>query len=365
MAGDGHILVIDVERHMADAICQMVRRERYEATPVLSGPEGVALLSERSFDLVITEMSMATVGGLDVLRHVREHCPDTLVILMAQRASAENLSEAIQLGAFDHLPKPIDHQRLVKSVHRAFERIGTERMRVDMISTLSHDLKVPLTSIIGYTSLVWNRREEQWHPRARDFINIIASSANKILAMLDNYLTTCKLEAGRLRLQRGPLHLNQLMVDLESVLAPEAEKRGIEIEFSLADDPLPLELDENLIFRALCNIANNAVKYSPPNTSVRILTRMFDARSSPLGLDTVTCVVENPGPGIPPHEIPHIFDRYQRTRGSRKIEGSGIGLFVVKMIVEAHGGMVEVESEPDKATRFKVHLPMALAAAAV
>ena len=89
---------------------------------------------------------------------------------------------------------------------------------------------------------------------------------------------------------------------------------------------------------------------------------MTPPADSPLEAESLHCVGENPGPGIPPEDLPHIFERYRRTKMSAGVEGSGIGLFVVKTVVEAHGGAVHVESEPGKVTRVTLHLPLTLAA---
>jgi signal transduction histidine kinase len=362
MASSKRILVIDDEKRMADSVCQLLGREGYHAVASYSGQGGLDRLDEQPFDVVVTDLRMADVDGIEVMRRIRQRHPDTLVIVMTGHASTESAIEAIHQDAFDYVPKPFEFERLLDTVKRAFERLQTERLRADMISMISHDIKVPLTSIIGYTTLMRDRKTGAWHVRAEEFLNIIASNANKILALLDNYLTTCKIEAGRLALMRTPVQIRSLCAEIESVLAPEADKRHIRFEFHCPEDLPPIDADENLIFRALCNVAANALKYSPPNSAIHFTAEAKPASKSPLRVESLACVVENPGPGIPPDELPHVFDRYRRTRTSKGVEGSGIGLFVVKTVVEAHGGTAQAESQPGAFTRFTIHLPLAAAA---
>lgn len=365
MALSRRILVIDDERRMADSICRLLTREGYDVVAAYGGQEGLNCLAEEPFDLVLTDLRLGEADGLGVLRHIRENHPETLVIVITGHASAESAIEAIRHCAFDYLPKPFEFDSLLTSVSRAFHRIETERLRSDMISMISHDIKVPLTSIIGYTSLIRDRRRARWHPKAEDFLDIIASNANKILALLDNYLTTCKYEAGRLVLQPVPVRLRVVIREVESVLGPEAHKRNIGLEFDCPADLPEIEADENLVFRAIANVASNAVKYSPPNSKVTLRAGVTPASDSPLKAESLHCVVQNPGPGIARDELAHVFGRYRRTPTSEGVEGSGIGLFVVKTVMEAHGGMAQVESEPGKYTRVTLHLPLTPAATRV
>jgi signal transduction histidine kinase len=358
MAVSKRVLVIDDERRMAGSVCQVLSREGYHAVASHSGREGLERLDEQPFDVVLTDLRMPDLDGIEVLRQIHERHPETLAIVMTAHASTESAIEAIHHAAFDYIPKPFEIEQLLSAVARAFRCIETERLRSDMMSMISHDIKVPLTSIIGYTSLIRDRRRGEWHPRAEGFLDIIASNANKILALIDNYLTTCKIETGRLELVRRPTRVIDLLFEMEAMLAPEAAKRHIRMVIDCPDDLPEIPADENLLFRAMSNVANNALQYSPPNAEITLRAEVLPAEETPLGDRALALVIENPGPGIPAEELPHVFDRYRRLGSSRGIEGTGIGLFVVKTVLEAHGGAVQVESQPGVATRFTLCLPL-------
>jgi len=350
------ILVIDDEKRLADSVCQLLRREGYEAEAVHSGQEALARFRDDEFDVILTDLLMPDIDGMDVLREIRRRCPDTIAIIMTGHASTESAIEALHHSAFDYIRKPFELDDLLASIRRACGRLEAEELREDMVSMISHDIKVPLTSILGYTSLI--HRNGQWHPRGPEFVRIIASNANKILSLLDNYLTTCKIETGTLRLDRAPTDIASVLDELRTTLQPELAKRRLTLAIE-APGELPLVMaDENLLYRALANIANNAVKYSPTGSTIQVHVAACDAESSVLGVRSTRIDVENAGPGIPADEIDQVFDRYQRAASSSGIEGSGIGLFVVKTVIEAHGGCVEVESVPNERTRFTIHIPL-------
>lgn len=358
MISPKRILVIDDERRMADSICQLLAREGHSTAAAYGGRDGLARLEGEPFDLVLTDLKMPDIDGLEVLRQIRERHPETLVIVITAHATTESAIEAVRQAAFDYVPKPFEFGHLRASIERAFQRLETERLRADMMSMISHDIKVPLTSILGYATLMRDRRQGGWHPRAEEFLNIIASNANKILALLDNVLTTCKIDAGRLTLVRTPVRLCPVLEEIQSVLLPEAEKRRIALAIECPPDLPEIEGDESLLYRALANVIANALKYSPPNTRVDVRAGTVSAQDSPLGVAGVRVEVENPGPGIPAEELPRIFDRYQRSESGRGVEGTGLGLFVVKTVVEAHGGRVTVRSSPGETTLFTIHLPL-------
>ena len=346
---------------MADSICQMLAREGYQPDACHCGHSALERLSQERFDLVLTDLKMDGVDGLELLRHIHESSPEIVVIVMTGHASTESAIEALQNSAFDYLPKPFAPEALLTSVAHAFERIEAHHLRDDMISMISHDIKVPLTSIIGYTSMIRDHRGDGWHPRAEDFLRIINSNANKILSLLDNYLTTCKFEAGRLELQHTSVSIPAVLREIESVVAPEAGKRRLRFRIDCAPDLPLVEADESLLFRVIANLVSNAVKYTPPGSTIDLRARKVSPQESPLGCESLCFIVENPGEGIPAEELPYVFDRFRRTSSSRGA-GSGIGLFVVKTVIDAHGGDVRAESQPGELTRMTMHLPLTRAA---
>jgi signal transduction histidine kinase len=116
--------------------------------------------------------------------------------------------------------------------------------------------------------------------------------------------------------------------------------------------------DENLLFRAISNVLSNAVKYTPKGGTIEMRTEVVEQAGSPINRKALLIQVSNTGPGIPPEELPLIFDKFRRSPNHTGIEGSGIGSYVLRYVVEAHGGKVIATSNPNELTTFSVYLPV-------
>lgn len=352
------ILVVDDEVRMANSLKTLLSDSGYTVDVAYSGWEALEKLRLEPPDLVITDIKMSEIDGYEVMRFIKEKLPQTYVIVITGHANLESAIEAIHHEAFDYITKPFDFDTLRLSVEGAFSRLEAARFREDMISMLTHDIRIPLQSIIGYALECYNRRTGQWHPRAAEFIRNICIYCQKVMTLLDNFLTTCKIEAGRLFLSETQFDINYFIQDLVSILELGAEKRHIKIETTLLPESLVFSGDENLLFRGLSNVVTNAIKYSPEGSTINISCRLLTAENSPLQREALEISVTNPGPGISESDIPFIFERYKRAKNLSTIEGSGLGLFVVKSVVEAHEGRVLVKSKPHEFTTFSLVLPL-------
>lgn len=353
-----YILVIDDEIRTADSLKTLLEDAGYRVDVAYSGEQALQKLQADPPDLVITDIKMREIDGYDVMRYVREKLPHTYVIVITGYANLESAIEAIRQSAYDYITKPFDFDTLRLSVERAFARMEAERFREDMISMLTHDIRIPLQSIIGYAAEIYNRHTGEWHPRAPEFIRTICIQSQKVLALVDNFLTTCKIEAGRLFLCETQFDLNYFIQDLVTIMELLAEKRNIKIEVELLPESIVFLGDESLLFRALSNVVNNAIKYSPEGSTIKITCEHLPPEKSPLQRESINITVTNPGAGIHPDDLPFIFERYKRARNMRSIEGSGIGLFVVRSVVEAHEGTILVNSQPHETTSFSIILPL-------
>lgn len=357
MNNEKRILIIDDEQRMADSLCDLLKNEGYQAVAAYDGKGGIERLKETKFQVVITDLRMADVTGSDIMHFIHTKMPETLIIIITGHASTESAIEAIHYDAFDYITKPFNFDLLLSSVEKAFLKIEAEQLREEMIHMITHDIKLPLTSIIGYSSMLYDRKNDQISDKAREYANSIYLNSQKLLSLVDNFLTSCKIDAGRLGICEVDVELNNLVQDLLLVVTIAARKKDIEVTLNLSDDLPLIKADENLMFRAVGNIINNAVKYTPSGGLITVTTETAKKSESPIHKPSVVVSISNTGPGIPQDELQGIFDRYERTEGSRGIEGSGIGLYVVKSVVNAHEGMVTVDSVPGTLTTFAIWMP--------
>jgi signal transduction histidine kinase len=361
MAVNKCILVIDDERRMADSLKTLLSKHGYDVTVAYSGADGIAKIKENLFPLIITDLRMPDIDGYEVMKHIQEHAPGALIIAITGYASTESAIEALHYKAFDYIPKPFEFDLLKASVEKAFTHLEAERFKEDMVYMITHDIKVPLTSVIGYASVIFDKKTNNVSARAREFVNNIITNSHKILAMIENFLTSHKIESGKLLLCEVDVNVKHIIEDLLAIVGAESQKRGLEVESALLVPSPPIRGDEHLLFRALSNVVSNAIKFTPDEGSVMIKTKCCSASESPLAIESLLIAVSNTGPGIPEQDLDIIFEKYCRASNAAGTEGSGLGLYVVKSIVEAHNGKVLVSSTPDELTTFSIFLPLAQA----
>jgi signal transduction histidine kinase len=351
------VLVVDDEKRMADSVASLLRTCGYQADTAYGGREAIQKLAEKDYPVVITDVRMHDVDGFEVIRSIGDN-PRIAVIVITAHASTESAIEAVHHKVFDYITKPFDFQELREAVDRAYAHVNAVRFREDMISMITHDIKIPLSSIIGYSSLIFDRTTGELNPRAREFVQTINANSLKILALIDNFLTSCKIEAGHLSIYPRQVNLNFILEDLSCVLQAEIERKKLNVTVELDPDLPPVMGDENMLFRAISNIFANACKYTPVGGQITARTMRVGAPASPLQRDSACVQISNSGPGISPDELPKVFDKYRRSRAHGTIEGSGLGLYVTRYVIEAHRGKVEVTSRQNELTTFTVYLPL-------
>ncbi|MCX8036089.1 MAG: ATP-binding protein [Candidatus Sumerlaeia bacterium] len=360
MLPEKRLLIIDDERRMADSLQSLFEAEGYRADVAYGGVEGIEKIRVNDYHVIITDIRMGDRDGYDVMRFVRDNRPKALVIAITGYVSTESVIQAIRQSAFDYVPKPYEFDMLRGVVERAFVQIETRQMREDLISMITHDIKVPLGTIIGYAHLALESGSDNLPAQTREFLELISINSQRILSLVDNFLTTCRVEAGRLEILEMPVNLLEVIEDLRPISDLEARKRDVELHVRIEPCETTVLGDANLLFRALGNLFHNAIKYAGHKGWVEIVMRNADLEREGQRVRCVLVEIANSGEGIAPEALPRIFERFERwgaARGSH--EGAGLGLYVVRCIVESHHGFIDVESQPGERTVFRVYFPLA------
>ncbi len=222
------------------------------------------------------------------------------------------------------------------------------------LAVLTHDMRTPLTSIKGYASILRDRELDHGHQT--HIAKIILRSEEALLEIVNNILEIEKMQSGTpILLERSNFDLAFLGKTVAETIQAQAMEKNITLHYEEIPSPIVIEADMKKTERVVTNLVSNAVKYTPEGGDVWISTRV-NGRYAQLS-------IKDNGYGIPPDELPFIFDRYSRVKGHRSLAvGTGLGLAVVKSLVEAHGGDITVESEEDVGSIFTVHLPVKLPA---
>jgi signal transduction histidine kinase/CheY-like chemotaxis protein len=244
----------------------------------------------------------------------------------------------------------IDNARLY---HEAQDAV---RVRDQFLSIASHELKTPLTSLLGNAQLLQRRaaREGSFSARDQRALHVIADQAVRLNKMIAALLDISRIEMGQLSIVRMPMDLSALVRRVVAEMQPTLERHTI--DYADADEPLWVEGDELRLEQVLHNLIGNAVKYSPAGG---IVTVRMEQRAS-----CACAVIQDQGIGIPADSVPRLFTRFYRADNvnPQNISGMGIGLFVVKEIITLHGGTVEVTSQESQGSTFTICLPQATAA---
>jgi two-component system phosphate regulon sensor histidine kinase PhoR len=259
-----------------------------------------------------------------------------------------------------------EHIGSVTLFHDITEKRRLEHQRADFVSMVTHDLKSPLTTILGYTALLLEGGMGEMTPDIKESVKAINRSGEKLLTLIDDFLALSRLDSGMEPPTYMPVYLDKIAEDVVSSFWPEASRRGKLLELCVDPDLPAVMGDARQIERLLANLIDNAIKFTGERGCVRVSLALRDehqvaeragGKPGTPGPHVELAVKDN-GIGISPEDVPHLFERYWRGRQSRGIRGSGLGLAIVKCSVDAHGGTLKVESAPGEGSVFYVWLPV-------
>jgi len=226
-----------------------------------------------------------------------------------------------------------------------------ERRKADFYAMLSHDLKSPISSIIGFAEILKDNAGGL-DKDSLDSVSSIYNSGVKLMNLVEDFLAVSRIESGNLSLNAFPLDMSLLIRDTLDEFTAVARNKGVDISLEVEDNMKGVA-DKKLVTRAVSNLINNAVKYTRPEGRIKVK----GSKANGAGGDRVLISVSDTGPGIPPEEQLKVFNKYYRLTKDTKLKGSGLGLYIVKVIAEAHGGSVVLESEVGKGSNFILTLP--------
>ncbi|MBI2157023.1 MAG: HAMP domain-containing histidine kinase [Candidatus Rokubacteria bacterium] len=224
-----------------------------------------------------------------------------------------------------------------------------EETKREFFATVSHELRSPLTSIRGAVDLLRDRVPGDLTPAQARLVDITGQSTDRLLRLVNRILEVARLSAGAATLERTALDLDKLAARAVDELRPQAEDAGVALAYERVGDDFALAGDEERLFQVVVNLGTNAIRFTPRGGRVAV-----GLAAGPSGLELA---VEDTGAGIPAAVLPRIFDAWRQAHAGHG--GTGLGLALVRGVVEAHGGRVAVASEEGKGSRFTVHLPRA------
>ena len=371
------ILLADDNADMRDYVRRLLAH-RYEVHAVADGEAAVEAAREQSFDLVLSDVMMPKLDGFGLLHALRndERTRTTPVILLSARAGEESRVEGMGAGADDYLVKPFSARELLARVDshinlqrerkRSAEKLEqlvlleqqarasaevANRVKDEFLAMLSHELRTPLNAIAGWTYLLKSGTLRETD-RVRG-IDVIERNCAAQRAIIDELLDVSRIITGKLKLDPKPIDPVNVIEAAIDAIRPAALAKEIEISASIERDGGLIVGEAVRIQQVIWNLLSNAVKFTPRSGRIDVQLRVAGK--------AFEIVVADTGDGIPPEFLPFIFDRFRQadTSARRKHGGLGVGLSIVRSLVELHGGEVRASSEgPGKGATFTIRIPI-------
>lgn len=259
------------------------------------------------------------------------------------RVKVGGLSETATLGgAFNEMAEELQR--------RAGERDQLERMKDEFVLTASHELRSPLTSVQGFAELLLLEREKL-SPRQAETVEVILDNTRHLVRLLNDLLDLARSDAGRLTIRPEPTGAASLIEEAVRTMRAQLDAREQDLHLQIDADLPEVEADRDRIRQVLVNLLTNANEYCPQGARIEVKARRADAE--------VEIDVIDDGPGIPPEQLEHIFERF--TRGdageTQRVGGTGLGLAISKSLIELHGGSIDAASTPGSGSTFRIRLP--------
>ncbi|NLI98301.1 hybrid sensor histidine kinase/response regulator [bacterium] len=357
------VLLVEDNEYDETAFRRMVKQRdlNYSIVSAATGSDGLSKLDKEKFDIILLDFLLIDMDGLEFLKEVRSRGIDTPVVFLTGQGSEKVAVAAMKLGAYDYLTKMSDMSHLAQlpaTVTQAIdqyrlrkEREQIEQMRSDFIAMLTHDLKNPLSTIISAAEFL--SLSEGLLERQMRMVTLIEGASKDMLGLVENFLLVSKIEAGKLEQTYEPVNINEVLLRVFNMNKLHADNKGVRFEQELNPQMPLIDCNATQMFRVFTNLVGNALKFTSAGREIRIISEVSD--------NEVIVKVKDEGSGIAPDLLPFVFDKYKRSVTDDNPKGIGLGLYIVKMIVESLNGKVEVESQVGKGTTFIVHLPLTLA----
>jgi signal transduction histidine kinase len=366
------ILVIDDEPGIRSGISRILRNFRvdypfmeeafdFAVFEAATGEAGIEVIENNLPDILLLDNKLPGIQGTEVLEYLRKKQYNIIVVMITSYASLELAVKATSDGAFDFIPKPFTPQELRSSIENITKKIFLKRMtatlkdtgkqiRFQFLSILSHEMKAPLNAIEGYLKMA---REHQLGDKIEDYNTIFDRSIERVHGMrtlILDLLDLTKVESGKAQRNIVAVDLIKAIRGAIDAIQPYSIQRDIRINLH-GPDQLVLNADANEMDIIFNNLISNAIKYNKEGGSLDIFVEENNGKILIRFADT--------GIGMSDAEMTKLFQDFVRIKNekTKNITGSGLGLSIVKTLIESYGGTIKVSSIPDKGSTFIVSLP--------
>lgn len=349
------VLIVEDDNVIAMELEQQIKQLGYTVIgPVASGAAALKNAEIARPDLVLMDISIqGPADGIETAEAIRYRF-DIPVIYLTAHADQTTIERAKMTEPLGYLLKPWREHELQAAItvalHKHKMNKALEQRQTDFLAMLTHDIQNPLQLVLGYADILAEELNARGLHQVGQLLDQMRDNLLSTSDLVANYSTLLVIEGGRFPLVSERVQINEVVKQVETRYVAEATRRNLRLETKLMDNLPLVEGDTSALERVFANLVHNGLKFTPPGGQVVITSSRHG--------NTVAVSVMDTGPGIPPEELPALFEKYWRRKRHSYQDGSGLGLFIVKSLVEAQGGRVEVESTLGNGTCFEVLLPV-------
>lgn len=352
------ILIVDDEAIIRD-LCSKALKE-FTTLQAADGAQALSVFEAGGIDVVLTDVMMPGMNGIDLLKRIKEIDPISVVIIMTGFAEKEIILNALKADADDFIPKPLNLLQLKTAVDKALgkkalkEELASlrnlDRLKTNFLSIISHKFRTPITGISLFLQNLANGLFDQNGDEFNRSIKMVNNEAIYLERLVSGLLTFSRVMANGDTVRLEPCDLPSLIMQVMSESPEVLGKIGLKTDLDLQPLP-PVPVDREKFGFAIQQVIENAYKFSASDSSVSLSLRQSG--------DRVTLEVKDSGIGISREDIPKIFEKFYQVDPSNagQVRGFGLGLYYAKEFIRAHNGTITVESEPGKGTSVSISIP--------
>jgi two-component system, sensor histidine kinase and response regulator len=358
-----HILVVDDEEFNR-RLLHRILSQYCDITEASDGSTAVELVQQHNFDLVILDIMMPGMHGLDALAEIRNHASSTElpVILVSALHENDDIVRGLKAGANDYIPKPIDAEIVQARVmtqlqlkvafdvqKQAYINLKkADMLKTNLLSIASHDLKSPLSNIY-MAEMLLRQLIDSNDPTILSILDTVKMTVNNMNNIIVEFLDMAALQSGKMDIKTESIEIKEVIDEVMKQYVLQAEEKGSRI--TALETAGIVTADRKRLVQILSNLVSNGLKYSPPNSEIKL--NAFDDG------DYVVIEVLDQGPGIPEEERNQLFTEFGKLspRPTSNESSTRLGLWIVKQMVEVMGGQVGVDFPENGGSTFWVRLP--------
>jgi two-component system, sensor histidine kinase and response regulator len=354
------VVVIDDDYVMRLSCRQILAKMGFEVEVFEDGARGLEAFSRLKPAMVVVDLKMPGIGGLEVIHRLHEIDPELVILVITGYATISTAVEAMKQGAYEFLPKPFSPDELRLAVNRGLERrrllretkrheLERELLRRRFVTFVSHQLQTPLVAVHQYLDVL-QRMEGTADAEAKraEWMTRCLRRTEEMQALIRDWLTLAEVESGALVHGRDAVDLNAVVTDVLQAQVEQAEAAEVRLSSSLVQGSCHVPGDRTGLMMLVDNLVGNAIKYNRRGGVVSVATSLVGAEA--------VLVVEDSGIGMREQDQPFVFDEFFRA-ADRSVPGTGLGLPICRKIVSELGGTITLESEEGVGSTFTVRLP--------